>query len=149
MNYAFGIVTLCADSEYVDKRQVGPASQSVCHELVHALQLYPCNLKGPKQWEGTTCIETLKLEFQAARCAGQCALEGGGIDYSKCAQKAAASSRSYPGCKAKTDAEFTELFSGEFMEWVKPAVKSQSQPLGERRELRWEFDSRGVFSDGR
>jgi hypothetical protein len=30
-----------------------------------------------------------------------------------------------------------------------PAVKSQSQPLGERRELRWEFDSRGVFSDGR
>ena len=29
-----------------------------------------------------------------------------------------------------------------------PAVKSQSQPFGMRRELRWGFDSRGVFSDG-
>ena len=33
-------------------------------------------------------------------------------------------------------------------EKANPAVKSQSQPFGMRRELRWGFDSRGVFSDG-
>ena len=30
-----------------------------------------------------------------------------------------------------------------------PAVKCQSQPVGVGRELRWRFDSPGVFSDGR
>jgi hypothetical protein len=32
---------------------------------------------------------------------------------------------------------------------IAPAVKSQSQLMGVRQELRWAFGSRGVFSDDR
>jgi ABC-type branched-subunit amino acid transport system ATPase component len=46
-----------------------------------------------------------------------------------------------------TRKDFTTIPLREFN--LLTAVKSQSQPLGVRRELRWEFDSPGVFSDGR
>ena len=118
------ILTLCANSTQMEAKDIEATSKTVCHELVHILQQYPCNLEGVVDWQTLECLGMMKYEFIASFCAGQCKGKGGQPNYAECLGNAGGSAKHHKACRNKlNDPAGKKEISDQMFEWVKENLK--------------------------
>ena len=108
----------------MEAKDIEASSKTICHELVHILQQYPCNLEGVVDWHTLECLSVMKYEFIATFCAGQCQGKGGQPNYADCLENAGGSAKHHKACRDKlNDPAGKKEISDQMFEWVKENLK--------------------------
>ncbi|MBM4092570.1 MAG: hypothetical protein FJ276_24605, partial [Planctomycetes bacterium] len=80
-------IVICTNRFPECSADIEGTSQTVCHELIHRLQRYPCNPGLSEEPVNISCLQRLQEEFEAYRCTGECGYGYGYIGAAECAAK--------------------------------------------------------------